>query len=70
MMKVRCSGDNWMKHLDREDLLIAAGMALMAIGLWFTVGWWCLVVLGALAIVFGVLSGLGAQGDRGGDGDR
>lgn len=45
--------------LDLENGLVVLGTALLAVGLWMTVEWWALVVLGALTVVFGVLIGMG-----------
>jgi hypothetical protein len=41
-----------------SDIMIVAGCLALATGLWLTVGWWMLVVMGALCLLGGVFLGL------------
>jgi hypothetical protein len=48
----------WRPWIDASDLAVVLGLALLSAGLWLTVGWWALVVLGALLLALGVAAAL------------
>jgi hypothetical protein len=47
-----------------SDIMIVVGCMALAVGLWMTVGWWMLTVMGALCLLGGVLAGLITEPDE------